>query len=303
MARFYGEAMGFGVDASPQALTVEAGGTRLHFEPAAEGQRPIYHVAWAIPENKLAPAKAWLAARTALLVHPDGRDEFHFRTVNRHAVYFADPAGNVLELIARHNLDDGAAGPFTLADVLYVNHAGLVVDDLPGAVRDLETGLGLGLRADPTPDFAQLGDEHRHVVLVTRKRLWLPEMKVPAAASKGYRGGRSRYRSRRPRGRPPKTAGIGAANRSGAHPPAMLPRPAPGTRVKRIRESRRREDAAGGDRRPQRQGGRQALDGSGPAILSGIAEPRSSAGVGPSVPESSRRGASRRSGPSSCSSS
>jgi len=180
MARFYGEVMGFGVAASPRALTVEAGGTRLHFEQAAEGGQPIYHVAWAVPENKLALAKAWLAARTPLLVHPDGRDEFHFRSVNRHAVYFADPAGNVLELIARHNLDDGTAGPFTLADVLYVNHAGLVVDDLPGSVRDLETGLGLGLRAEPTPDFAQLGDEHRHVVLVTRKRLWLPELKVPA---------------------------------------------------------------------------------------------------------------------------
>lgn len=147
---------------------------------AADGEQPIYHVAWAIPQNKLPLAKAWLAARTPLLVHPDGRDEFHFRSVNRRAVYFADPAGNVLELIARHNLDDGTDGPFTLADVLYVNHAGLVVDDLPGAVRELETGLGLEPRADPTPEFAQLGDEHRHLVLVSRKRLWLPEMKVPA---------------------------------------------------------------------------------------------------------------------------
>ena len=180
MARFYGEVMGFAADASTRALTVEAGGTSIDFEQADDGEQPIYHIAWAIPENKLALAKAWLAARTPLLVHPDGRDEFHFRSPNRHAVYFADSAGNVLELIARHNLDDGTAGPFTLADVLYVNHAGLVVDDLPGAVRDLETGLGLELRADPSTDFAQLGDEHRHVVLVTRKRLWLPETKVPA---------------------------------------------------------------------------------------------------------------------------
>lgn len=180
MARFYGQEMGFAVATSPKSLTVEAGGTLLEFEQAAEGEQPVYHIAWAIPQNKLPLAKAWLAARTPLLVHPDGRDEFHFRSANRRAVYFADPAGNVLELIARHNLDDGTEGPFTLADILYVNHAGLVVDDLPGAIDELETGLGLELRADPTPDFAQLGDEHRHLVLVTRKRFWLPEMKVPA---------------------------------------------------------------------------------------------------------------------------
>lgn len=180
MERFYGETMGFPVSASPQRLRVEAGGTLLEFEPAADGEQPIYHIAWAVPQNQLPGAKAWLAARTPLLVHPDGRDEFHFRRVNRRAVYFADPAGNVLELIARHNLDDGTEGPFSLADVLYVNHAGLVVDDLPGTVRELERGLGLALRADPTANFAQLGDEHRHVVLVTRERLWLPQMKVPA---------------------------------------------------------------------------------------------------------------------------
>lgn len=180
MAEFYGEGMGFAVQPTPRGLTVEAGGTLIEFEAAAEGEQPAYHVAWAIPENQLAPAKAWLAARTPLLVHPDGRNQFHFRRANRHAVYFADPAGNVLELIARHNLDDGTGGPFTLADVLYVNHAGLVVDDMPGAIRDLQSGLGLELRAEPTPHFAQLGDEHRHVVLVTRKRLWLPEGRVPA---------------------------------------------------------------------------------------------------------------------------
>ncbi|MCB1032473.1 MAG: hypothetical protein KDD47_01405 [Acidobacteria bacterium] len=180
MGAFYGRTLGFPIEQKPRRLRVWAGGTELVFEPAAAGEEPIYHIAWAIPENKLAQAKAWMKARTPLLVHPDGRDEFQFRRVDRSAFYFADPAGNVLELIARHSLGDAAGGPFTLSDILYVNHAGLVVDDLPAAIRELETGLGLELRSEPTENFAQLGDEHRHVVLVTRKRLWLPELKVPA---------------------------------------------------------------------------------------------------------------------------
>ena len=180
MADFYGGVLGFSTGFSGQRLVVQGGGTEIVFEPAETGEKPIYHLAWAIPENKLARAKAWLTRRTPLLVHTDGRDEFLFRHVNRSAVYFADPVGNVLELIARHNLRDGREGDFTTEDILYVNHAGLVVDDMSAAIEGLRAGLGLELRREPTPHFAQLGDEYRHLVLVTRKRLWLPEGKVPA---------------------------------------------------------------------------------------------------------------------------
>ena len=179
MERFYAQTLGFATHRDGEALRVEAGGTVLHVDPAAEGA-PSYHIAWAIPEHKFALGKAWLAARTPLLRTPEGQDEFHFRQVNRHACYFADPAGNVLELIARHNLKDAASGPFTLKDVLYVNHVGLVVDDMDAAIEEIRGHLGLELRREPTPHFSQLGDEHRHVVLVTRQRLWLPERRQPA---------------------------------------------------------------------------------------------------------------------------
>lgn len=179
MKRFYGEVLGFAVEGGEATLRVEAGGTRLRFDPAVSGA-PHYHIAWAIPEHKFALAKAWLAARTPLLKTPEGRDEFRFRGVNRTACYFADPAGNVLELIARHNLKDAAKGPFTLRDILYVNHVGLVVDDMQAAIDEIRAGLDLELRREPAPNFAQLGDEHRHVVLVTRQRLWLPEWRQAA---------------------------------------------------------------------------------------------------------------------------
>jgi catechol-2,3-dioxygenase len=112
--------------------------------------------------------------------NPDGRDEFHFQRVNRHAVYFADPAGNILELIARHNLKDGSPGRFSLTDVLYVNHFGFVVDDVMKSIEQIRKALHLQLRQPPVDTFAQLGDEHRHLVLVSRERLWLPEGTKPA---------------------------------------------------------------------------------------------------------------------------
>ncbi len=176
MRKFYGETMGWPVERVGASLRVRAGGTELRFDPTTHEDAPYYHVAWAIPSNKFELGKAWLAARLPLLVHPDGRDEFHFPSVRRRALYFADPAGNVLELIARDDLGDRAEGAFGLGDLLYVNHVGLVVDDMDATIHSIRGSLGLEPTAPPTSTFTKLGDAYRHVVLVPRNRLWLPEM-------------------------------------------------------------------------------------------------------------------------------
>ena len=176
MAEFYGRGLGWSVERRGQGLRVQSGGTELFFDPAEGEEAPYYHLAWAIPSNKFEIGKRWLAERVPLLTHPDGRDEFHFRTARRRAVYFADPAGNILELIARDDLGDRAAGDFGLDDLLYVNHAGLVVDSMDQAILKIRQALDLPLRARPSSTFTQLGDAHRHIVLVPRGRLWLPEL-------------------------------------------------------------------------------------------------------------------------------
>ena len=185
MQEFYANTIGFDAGLSKGRLKVQAGGTVIQFDEISEKglsatDLPHYHIAWAIPQNKFAKAKAWLADRTPLLRHSDGRDEFHFRRANRRAVYFADPMGNILELIARDDMSDKSPGDFDLADILYVNHIGLVVDDMKSAIKQIRQSLGLELTAEPFPNFAKLGDENRHLTLVTRNRLWLPEFKLGA---------------------------------------------------------------------------------------------------------------------------
>lgn len=202
LEKFYRASLGFKTQRTPSLLKIQAGGTSLEFalaedsplasflqagSPEADSPEtgeidPTYHIAWAIPENKLAVGKRWLASRTRILKDASGRDEFHFRRVNRTGVYFADPAGNILELIARHGLDDGRPGPFTTEDLLYVNHVGLAVDDVAAAVRELHESVGLDLRAPAAENFASVGDAHRHLTLVSTGRLWIPERKLAAGA-------------------------------------------------------------------------------------------------------------------------
>ncbi|MEX2218297.1 MAG: twin-arginine translocation signal domain-containing protein [Phycisphaerales bacterium] len=153
-------------------LAVRAGETEITFERADKGE-PFYHSAFNIPENMLASAKRWLAARTAILKRPDGRDEYHFAGWNAHAFYFLDPAGNILEFIARHNLKNGREGEFSARDILGVSEIGLVVGDVVKTVDAGRERLGLGVFAGARSDeLAAIGDDHRLLIVVKRGRVW-----------------------------------------------------------------------------------------------------------------------------------
>ncbi|MEM7349522.1 MAG: hypothetical protein AAF657_01865 [Acidobacteriota bacterium] len=180
MADFYAVKMGWPVSRVGSSLRVRTGGTEMRFDAAPEGAAPFYHVAWAIPSNKFDIGKAWLYQRAPLLKNSKGHDEFHFKKANRRAVYFKDPAGNILELIARDDLGDVVEGPFSLRDVLYVNHVGLVIDNMDETIVALNDSLGLLPTAPPEPNVTKMGDKYRHITLVTKNRLWIPEMEQGA---------------------------------------------------------------------------------------------------------------------------
>lgn len=173
MRRFYADVLQLPTARAPDgALEVRAGDTQLRFAPVSSGE-PYYHFAFNIPENLLASAKRWLAPRCPLIRRPDGGDEYDFRSWNAHAVYFNDPAGNILEFIARHNLRNARDGEFAARDILYASEIALVVDDVTATVRQAAQQLGLDVFAGSISDaFAAVGDDHRLLIIVKRGREW-----------------------------------------------------------------------------------------------------------------------------------
>lgn len=158
--------------AAPDSFTVQAGATRLTFRADA-ARAATYHFAFNIPENKLPAAKSWLAGRADLLTQ-DGADEFASQTWNAQQVYFFDPAGNILEFIARHNLPNAAAGPFGPRDILGISEIGLPADDVQATVALLTHDLGLSPFKDQSDTFAPIGDDHGLFIVVRRGRHWFP---------------------------------------------------------------------------------------------------------------------------------
>jgi catechol-2,3-dioxygenase len=169
---FYSGKLQLPVDGTAGTLSIRAGSTTIDF--SHESGDPYYHFAFNIPENKLASSKRWLASRgIEILKRPDGRDEYHFESWNAHAVYFLDPAGNILEFIARHNLKNFASGDFTPADILYASEIGIVVDDVKHAAAAAKSSLNLDPFANPPGDaFAAVGDDHRLLIIINRNRPW-----------------------------------------------------------------------------------------------------------------------------------
>ncbi len=159
------------LDETFDSLTMGAGETRLVF---GRGDAARYHIAFNIPENQFADAKRWVMERVPLLRIQDN-DEIHWSAWNAHALYFFDPAGNIMELIARHNLPNAANEPFNSRSIRQASEIGLAVANVQQAVERLRAELGVGVfDAGDGETFTALGDDYGLFIVVKQGRAWFP---------------------------------------------------------------------------------------------------------------------------------
>lgn len=178
---FYASVLELPVTLESASLAVKAGNTDLVFVQAPSEFEGAYHFAFNIPENQFAAAKAWISSRVPLLRDENGQEEFHFDNWNAHSLYFKDAVGNVLELIARHNLKNAVTADFGGAQILNVSEIGLPSEDVLALVQDMELRLGLHpYRQEPNEQFTAVGDDHGLFILPVQGRIWIPNSGVPA---------------------------------------------------------------------------------------------------------------------------
>jgi catechol-2,3-dioxygenase len=158
-------------------LVLAVGRSQLVFEQAEAGWQSFYHLAFLIPRNQFTTAKTWLESRLTLLRNPEGADQLHFDNWNSDSVYFLDPAGNILEFIARHDLNNDVSEPFSAADIISVNEISLVCDDVLETVETLRREYGLeSYLAHADEQFTPVGDSEGLLIVAKRGRCWLPDL-------------------------------------------------------------------------------------------------------------------------------
>lgn len=148
---------------------VRIGETSLRFEPGDDGA--FYHFALLVPGDRFDAALAWASERVEL---PGG--VFESEEWDSRAVYFDDPAGNVVELIAHHGLEENTrTGPFTAEEIVGFSELGLV-GDRRAFLRQLEAiGLALFRGTVVEPDrLAFVGERGRTFILSPPGRGWMP---------------------------------------------------------------------------------------------------------------------------------
>jgi hypothetical protein len=146
----------------PEALArvhgARYGATRIRFE---RGPEVCCHFAVNVAPDRFGEAVAWARGRFAVL-----RDDVPFPDWRARAAYFFDPAGNLVELIARER----APGEDLM---LEVSEVGLPVADVGEAAAFLESELGLAHFSGDRRNFSAMGDDRGLFILVPVGRHWL----------------------------------------------------------------------------------------------------------------------------------
>ena len=148
---------------------IRIGETRLRFGPS-DGQ-PFYHFALLVPGDRFDAALVWARERVELL-----GDVFDFENWDAEAVYFHDPAGSIVELIAHHGLEEnGRSGAFGSEELVGFSELGIVGDRRLQLSMLESKGLSLWDGTVDEPDrLAFVGEKGRAFILAPEGRGWLP---------------------------------------------------------------------------------------------------------------------------------
>lgn len=180
-ADFYSNVLELPVNLSTAKLKVQAGKTTLVFAKAGPDFDGAYHFAFTIPENQIQAAKNWLSKKIELLYDENRLDVFDFSNWNAHSIYFKDAAGNILEFIARHDLNNAVQGEFNGSQVLSVSEIGLPAVDVISFAKHICERLGVSVfRQEPQANFTPVGDNDGLLILPVAGRIWYPNTGVPA---------------------------------------------------------------------------------------------------------------------------
>lgn len=178
---FYENILELPAELGAMGLRIHAGSTEILFTQAPADFAGAYHFAFNIPSNQYPSAKEWIMSRIPLLKDNSGKEDFHSNTWDSDSVYFLDAAGNVLEFIARHTLNNPMEGDFDASRILNVSEIGLPSENVIAFADDLCSNLGISVyKQEPNATFTPVGDENGLFILPAKDRIWMPDSGVPA---------------------------------------------------------------------------------------------------------------------------
>ncbi|MDR6843716.1 VOC family protein [Flavobacterium granuli] len=173
---FYKQVLGLDIlYRDDSSISFNAGATKLTFH-SSQNVKPVYHFAFDVPNNKLLEAFSLIESKTEIMyvIRPDKIADFY--NWNAKSFYFYDNNGNILEFIARNDLNNAAQNSFDGNSILSVSEIGLVSKNVAEQCDVLFDKYGLTpySKQPKLPKFIVLGNVTGLFILVEENRDWYP---------------------------------------------------------------------------------------------------------------------------------
>lgn len=171
--KFYSETLGLEtLHSNGQEVSFKIGKTVLKFIKKSKSKP--YHFAFNIPSNKVNESLKWLLERVE--IQKDGDSEIvDFPAWNAESIYFYDADKNILEFIARKNLNNDNSNPFTANDLLEISEIGLATNNFKEKFDFLTSEVGVPKYGGGKEVFCALGSETGLFILIDIDRKdWFP---------------------------------------------------------------------------------------------------------------------------------
>lgn len=160
------------VENSDDELLFELKNSKLRFIRKASSQP--YHFAFNIASNKIKEALTWLKSRVSILKNKDD-DIVDFPAWNAESIYFYDPDKNILEFIARKNLDNKTEGDFSPEDIIEISEIGVATKDFTEKFKSLTSIPGVLKFSGGDEVFCAIGSDFGLFILIDKNRKdWFP---------------------------------------------------------------------------------------------------------------------------------
>lgn len=160
------------VNESASSFTVKVGETLLSFTKSDDN--PYYHFAINIPSNQIEAALQWLKQRVEILPF-ENEEIVDFVNWNAKSIYFYDADKNIIEFIARRNLNINSHHSFSGKSLLHISEIGLPTNDVPKVFNKLNKDYALEKFDCDLKRFCAVGDENGLFIVVNYNlKKWLP---------------------------------------------------------------------------------------------------------------------------------
>jgi hypothetical protein len=166
------------------SFTLKIGTSLLTFKiNLTNSNRPQYHFSILVPANQIENCLAWLKNGGK---KQDGDEIQLWRggetnaeiiqspLFNSTSVYFADFGGNIIELVARRNLDNAEDGEFSANMFKEINSVSIVTKDVRSAQDLIQNNLGYKPVDRTTSGYKVMGNANGLINLVVQDRILPP---------------------------------------------------------------------------------------------------------------------------------